>query len=73
MVKLTLFYTHTHTHTHTHSGAAFGSDITEMVGTPPANVSEMSKAMTPDGVLMSDGSLSHTDIMDMPVKSILLS
>ena len=64
-------FTHTHTHTHTHtsvySGPGFGSDISEMVGTPASSVSEMGKALTPDGVIMSDGSLSHTDLMDMPV------
>ena len=49
------------------SGPGFGSDISEMVGTPASSVNEMGKALTPDGVIMSDGSLSHTDLMDMPV------
>ena len=38
-----------------------------MVGTPASSVNEMGKALTPDGVIMSDGSLSHSDLMDMPV------
>ena len=39
-----------------------------MVGAPASSVNEMGKALTPDGVIMSDGSLSHTDLMDMPVR-----
>jgi hypothetical protein len=50
-----------------YSGPGFGSDISEMVGTPGSSVNEMGKALTPDGVIMSDGGLSHTDLMDMPV------
>ena len=42
-----------------------------MVGTPASSVNEMGKALTPDGVIMSDGSLSHTDLMDMPVSNVL--
>lgn len=64
--------THSLSHTPLHSlcvcsGPGFSSDISEMVGTPASSVNEMGKALTPDGVIMSDGSLSHTDLMDMPV------
>ena len=41
-----------------------------MVGTPGSSVNEMGKTLTPDGVIMSDGSLSHTDLMDMPVSNV---
>ena len=44
-----------------------------MVGTPASSVSEMGKALTPDGVIMSDGSLSHTDLMDMPVSACTMT
>ena len=61
-------FTHTHTHTHiVHSGASYSSDMSDIVGTPAATVNELGKTTTPDGVLMSDGSISHTDIVDMPV------